>query len=299
MNESRVDYLVSLFVDDMLSETESRELAELIEDQPELLEELQAQLEAADMVSQSENDRRSPSRFLEELQLRLDEPVMPDPNEDEPALPVEEEIADEPLEHHERAMIHAILHLDETPVRELMVPRVDVVSLDVGSTIDQAVPKILESGHSRLPVYEESPDNVIGILYARDLLAATARGHSADPPTVRDLVRPCFFVPESKRVDEMLEEFQERLRPFHGEIKGIITSGRVISGIGNAYSDELLFAAMVYPFRRKKALATEELRRIYTCSREVVEAAIPVLKERMGENIHTKIRDFLKVHNGA
>jgi len=93
------------------------------------------------------------------------------------------------------------------------------------------------------------------------------------------------------------EEFQERLRPFHGEIKGIITRGRVISGIGNAYSDELLFAAMVYPFRRKKELATEELRRIYTCSREVVEAAIPVLKERMGENIHTKIRDFLKVHN--
>ena len=76
MNESRVDYLVSLFVDDMLSETESRELAELIEDQPELLEELQAQLEAADMVSQSENDRRSPSRFLEELQLRLP-PLVP------------------------------------------------------------------------------------------------------------------------------------------------------------------------------------------------------------------------------
>ena len=89
MNESRVDYLVGLFVDDMLSETESRELAELIEDQPELLEELQAQLEAADMVSQAENDHRSPSRFLEELQLRLDEPVMPEPNEDQPALPVE------------------------------------------------------------------------------------------------------------------------------------------------------------------------------------------------------------------
>ena len=72
MNESRVDYLVSLFVDDMLSETESRELAELL-----------------DMVSQSENDRRSPSRFLEELQLRLDEPVMPEPDEDQPAAPLE------------------------------------------------------------------------------------------------------------------------------------------------------------------------------------------------------------------
>jgi hypothetical protein len=89
MNESRVDYLVSLFVDDRLSEEESEELATLVEDQPELLEELQAQLEAADLVSQAENDHRSPSRFLEELQLRFDEPVMPEPNEDESALPVE------------------------------------------------------------------------------------------------------------------------------------------------------------------------------------------------------------------
>ena len=89
MNESRVDYLVSLFVDDMLSETESHELAELIEDQPELLEELQVQLEAADLVSQAENNHRSRSRFLEEFQRRLDEPVMPEPRDDEPALPVE------------------------------------------------------------------------------------------------------------------------------------------------------------------------------------------------------------------
>ena len=89
MNESRVDYLVSLFVDDRLSEEESGELARLIEDQPELLEELQAQLEAADMVSQAENDLRSPSRFLENLQRRLDEPIMPNPSEDKPVLPVE------------------------------------------------------------------------------------------------------------------------------------------------------------------------------------------------------------------
>lgn len=162
----------------------------------------------------------------------------------EPALDVEEEIADEPLEFHERAMIHAILHLDETAVREIMVPRVDVVSLDVGSTIDQAVPKILESGHSRLPVYEESPDNVIGILYARDLLAATARGHSADRPTVRALVRPCFFVPESKRVDEMLEEFQERrvhlavVVDEYGGVAGIVTIEDLLEEIVGEIVDE-------------------------------------------------------------
>ena len=84
MNESRVDYLVSLFVDDRLSEEESRELAGLVQDQPELLEELQAQLETADLVSQAEDGHRSPSRFLEELQSRLDEPVMPEASVEEP-----------------------------------------------------------------------------------------------------------------------------------------------------------------------------------------------------------------------
>jgi putative hemolysin len=162
----------------------------------------------------------------------------------EPSMGVEEKIADEPLEHHERAMIHAILHLDETPVREIMVPRVDVVTLDVLSTIEQAVPKMLESGHSRLPVYEESPDNVIGILYARDLLATTARGQNAATPAVRDLVRSCFFVPESKRVDEMLEEFQERrvhlavVVDEYGGVAGIVTIEDLLEEIVGEIVDE-------------------------------------------------------------
>ena len=93
------------------------------------------------------------------------------------------------------------------------------------------------------------------------------------------------------------EEFQERLRPFRGEIKGVLTRGRVISGIGNAYSDEILFAAGVYPFRKRNSLTTEELMRIYEKSQEVAHEAVSVLKERVGDSIHTKVRDFLKVHN--
>lgn len=93
------------------------------------------------------------------------------------------------------------------------------------------------------------------------------------------------------------EEFQERLRPYHGEIKGILTRGRVLAGIGNAYADEILFAAGIYPFRKKKALTQEETRRLFEMSREVVQEAIPVLRKRLGDNIHVKIRDFLKVHN--
>jgi formamidopyrimidine-DNA glycosylase len=97
--------------------------------------------------------------------------------------------------------------------------------------------------------------------------------------------------------DYSFDEFKERLRPFHGEIKGILTRGRVISGIGNAYSDEILFAAGLYPFRKRKSLNPDELRCLYEKSRSVVEDAIPILRERMGDNMHTKVRDILQVHN--
>ena len=162
----------------------------------------------------------------------------------EPQLQVEEEIADEPLEVHERATIHAILHLDETPVRELMVPRVDVVSLDITTPLDDAVQRILESGHSRLPMYEESKDNIVGILYSRDLLAAGARGAGGASSALRDLMRPAFFVPESKRVDEMLTEFQERrvhmaiVVDEYGGVAGIVTIEDLLEEIVGEIQDE-------------------------------------------------------------
>ena len=93
------------------------------------------------------------------------------------------------------------------------------------------------------------------------------------------------------------EEFQERLRRFHGEIKGVLTRGAFISGIGNAYSDEILFAAGLSPFRKSRSLKKEELRGLYEACPSVVQEAIGVLRERMGNEIHVKIRDFLKVHN--
>ena len=155
-----------------------------------------------------------------------------------------EEISDEPLERHEREMIHAILHLDETPVRELMVPRVDVVSLDLSTPLDQAVPRALESGHSRMPVYEGNPDNIVGILYSRDLLAASLRSSGDEPLLLQDLVRQPFFVPESKRVDEMLSEFQERrvhlavVVDEYGGVAGIVTIEDLLEEIVGEIEDE-------------------------------------------------------------
>ena len=92
------------------------------------------------------------------------------------------------------------------------------------------------------------------------------------------------------------DEFRQRLRRFHGEIKGVLTRGRVMAGIGNAYADEILFDAKVYPFKRRKALSEDELRRIYDSSRRVTLDAIEQLRERMGSRLDHKSRDFMRVH---
>ena len=93
------------------------------------------------------------------------------------------------------------------------------------------------------------------------------------------------------------EDFQARLKKFNGEIKGVLTRGAFISGIGNAYSDEILFAAGISPFKKCRALNPEELRTLHMQCRQVLEEAIETLRSRMGSDIHKKVRDFLKVHN--
>ncbi len=93
-----------------------------------------------------------------------------------------------------------------------------------------------------------------------------------------------------------LGEFRSRLTRFHGEIKGVLTRGAFISGIGNAYSDEILFAAGLSPFRNARSLEDQELELLHEQCRAVVVEATEVLRDRMGGDIHVKIRDFLKVH---
>ena len=96
--------------------------------------------------------------------------------------------------------------------------------------------------------------------------------------------------------DLPFDEFKAGLKKFRGEVKGVLTRGSFISGIGNAYSDEILFAAGISPFRKVGTLKEEELERLHRQCRAVVEDATAVLRDRMGDNIHVKIRDFLKVH---
>jgi formamidopyrimidine-DNA glycosylase len=96
--------------------------------------------------------------------------------------------------------------------------------------------------------------------------------------------------------DLTLIDFQERLNPYRGEIKGILTRGKAVAGIGNAYADEICFAAGVHPYRKRTSLSDEETARLYKAMHSTLHQAIVTLRERVGTKIHREIRDFLAVH---
>jgi formamidopyrimidine-DNA glycosylase len=92
------------------------------------------------------------------------------------------------------------------------------------------------------------------------------------------------------------DEFRARLRPHRGEIKGILTRGEFVAGIGNAYADEILWAARVHPYRKRTQLTAEEIDRLYDAMRATLTQATEKMRAGMGENIHQEPRDFMAVH---
>jgi len=154
------------------------------------------------------------------------------------------------LEEDEREMIHAVFELADTPVREVMVPRIDMITVEADASVDKALQVIVEGGQSRIPVYTGSIDEIVGVLYAKDLLRVLARGPRSVP--VRSLVRPAYFVPESKRLDDLLREMQKRrvhmaiVVDEYGSVAGLVTIEdlveEIIGDIKDEYDqEELLF----------------------------------------------------------
>jgi CBS domain containing-hemolysin-like protein len=135
----------------------------------------------------------------------------------------------------------SILELGDTEIREIMVPRIDMVSLDVATSFEEALPIAAASRFTRLPVYEKNPDRILGILHTKDLLAASVRG---EQPTIRQLLRPVHFLPESKRIDEALREFQQgRIHlavvvDEYGGTAGIVTLEDILEEIVGEIRDE-------------------------------------------------------------
>ena len=163
-------------------------------------------------------------------------PIVPS---DEPAI-TEEELSG--LDQRDREMLRSIIDLDYTTVREVMVPRLDMVALEANVSLEEAAAAIVEHGHSRLPVYNETIDDVLGIVYVRDLLAAVV--NLKEERDLRSLTRPAFVVPETKRVDELLEEFRQRRTQIaivvdeYGGTEGLVTMEDVLEEIVGEIEDE-------------------------------------------------------------
>ncbi len=147
------------------------------------------------------------------------------------------------LEQEEGQMIFSIFQLGDTLTREIMVPRIDMLAIDIHTPLPEALDILLESGYSRVPVFEARVDNVIGILYAKDLLKVWRDGNGSGDD-IRNLLREPYFVPEAKKVDELLAEMQHRrvhmaiVVDEYGGVAGAVTLEDIIEEILGEIQDE-------------------------------------------------------------
>jgi len=146
------------------------------------------------------------------------------------------------LEEEEREMISSIFEFGATIAREVMTPRPDMQCIEVSDPIDKVNTLISEGGHSRIPVYEGSLDNIVGVVYAKDLLRLKAQ---CDPGVnLRDLLRPALFIPEAKRVDSLLHEMQAARTHIaivvdeYGGTAGVVTMEDIVEEIVGEIYDE-------------------------------------------------------------
>lgn len=149
------------------------------------------------------------------------------------------------LEEDDRALIHSIFEFNDTVVREVMIPRTDMVTIDADATIDAAMGLFLSTGYSRVPVLDGEVDDVTGVLYLRDVARLVhERPINAEDLTVGELARPALFVPESKKVDDLLRQMQLESNHLamvvdeYGGIAGLVTLEDLIEELVGDISDE-------------------------------------------------------------
>jgi len=145
------------------------------------------------------------------------------------------------VEPEEVQMIESIMEFGDTHAAEIMTPRTDIFALPVDTAWDEAIGKIVQAGHTRVPVYQDDIDHIIGILYAKDMLKS-ASGNA--PTDVRSVLRKCYFVPETKPLDELLKEFKARkvhlaiVLDEYGGTAGLVSIEDVVEEIVGDISDE-------------------------------------------------------------
>ncbi len=186
-----------------------------------------------------------------------------------------------PEGQEELRMIRGVLRMDSVKVREIMRPRVDMVAATVDSDPEAVTELMAVGGYSKIPVYEDSIDNVTGVLYARDLLRARDDGNG-NAASVHRLVRPAMFVPESQNLERLLQEFQERRTSIaivvdeYGGVSGLVTVTDLIEEIVGELVDEF-------------DVEEPEVQRI-SDSESLVDAraSIDLLNEKLGTQIEAE-----------
>ena len=152
-----------------------------------------------------------------------------------------EGVAEGTLEAAEHQMITNVFDLTDRSVRSLMTPRTEVHAIEVDTPIDEALQAFVESGHSRLPVYKDTLDNIVGVLFAKDMLRACRQPGAVD---LASLMRPPIYVPEGQRATAALAQFREKNSSIaivvdeYGQVEGIITVGDILAEITGEMGDE-------------------------------------------------------------
>ena len=146
------------------------------------------------------------------------------------------------IEEDEQEMISGVLHLEQATARDIMVPRIDIIGVHRDVLISEAVDIAIQAGHSRIPVYERSIDDIHGVLYVKDMLKFVNEDHEG--VTIQELMRPAFFVPESKRVDDLLSDLQQQkvhlalVVDEYGGTAGVVTIEDILEEIVGEIQDE-------------------------------------------------------------
>ncbi len=146
------------------------------------------------------------------------------------------------IEKEERRLIHSIFEFGDTVVREVMVPRPDMIAIEADATVEEGMERAMEGGYSRIPAYSESTDNIVGLAYLKDLVRQARAGGGKEK--VRASLRPAVFVPEQKRVAELLREMQSEqfhmamVVDEHGGTAGLVTLEDLLEEIVGEITDE-------------------------------------------------------------
>ena len=150
----------------------------------------------------------------------------------------------EPLEEHEVRMIRGVFQLDKTVVREIMIPRVDMITADISTPINDVVDIMIKEGHSKIPIYRNETDQIEGIAHSMDILGQIRSAESNNSSELKKFLRPVLFIPESKTLEFLLTDFQDKRMQMaivideYGGVSGLVTVEDLVEEIVGELHDE-------------------------------------------------------------